>query len=140
MYDILQLNDMLVPELLDIADDLKIDNAKKMDKQELIYKILDRQAVQSSQVKSAAPEKGKRKRIVKASTANSTEEAVVEESAPELELKRPVKKALLPKKDEKIKKVRKKADEQPEESGEDEPDGDDNNININNNDTQNNNI
>jgi hypothetical protein len=28
MYDILQLNDMLVPELLDIAEQLKIPNAK----------------------------------------------------------------------------------------------------------------
>ena len=47
MYDILQLNDMLVPELLDIAEQLKIQNAKKLDKQELIYKILDKQAVKS---------------------------------------------------------------------------------------------
>ena len=31
MYDILQLNDMLVPELLDIAEDLKIENAKKIE-------------------------------------------------------------------------------------------------------------
>ena len=49
MYDILQLNDMLVPELLDIADELKIDNAKKLNKQELVYKILDKQAVMSSE-------------------------------------------------------------------------------------------
>jgi transcription termination factor Rho len=45
MYDILQLNDMLVPELLDIAEQLDINNAKKLDKQELIYKILDKQAI-----------------------------------------------------------------------------------------------
>ena len=45
MYDILQLNEMLVPELLDIAEQLKIPNAKKMDKQELVYKILDSQAI-----------------------------------------------------------------------------------------------
>ena len=45
MYDILQLNDMLVPELLDIAEQLKIPNAKKLDKQALVYKILDSQAV-----------------------------------------------------------------------------------------------
>jgi transcription termination factor Rho len=32
MYDILQLNDMLVPELLDIAEQLHIPNAKKADK------------------------------------------------------------------------------------------------------------
>ncbi len=78
MYDILQLNDMLVPELLDIADQLKIPNSKKLDKQDLIYKILDRQAVLASAVKSAgADDKGKRKRIVKTTTALSTEEADV---------------------------------------------------------------
>ena len=41
MYDTLQLNDMLVPELLDIAEQLKIPNAKKLTKQDLIYKVLD---------------------------------------------------------------------------------------------------
>ncbi len=81
MYDILQLNDMLVPELLDIAEQLKIQNAKKLDKQDLIYKILDKQAVTASAGKNSHPttdEKGRRKRIVKTSTANSTEEAIVE--------------------------------------------------------------
>ena len=78
MYDILQLNDMLVPELLDIAEQLKIPNAKKLDKQALIYKILDKQAVAASAGKGAAEDKGKRKRIVKTTTSNSTEEAIVE--------------------------------------------------------------
>ena len=78
MYDILQLNDMLVPELLDIAEQLKIPNAKKLDKQELVYKILDKQAVMASAVKNgAADDKGKRKRVVKTTTANATEEADV---------------------------------------------------------------
>jgi len=44
-YDILQLNDMLVPELKDIAKVLRIKNMNKLNKQELIYKILDEQAV-----------------------------------------------------------------------------------------------
>jgi transcription termination factor Rho len=44
-YDILQLNDMIVPELLDIAKKLEIDNAKNLPKQDLIYKILDKQAI-----------------------------------------------------------------------------------------------
>lgn len=79
MYDILQLNDMLVPELLDIAEQLKIPNAKKLDKQELIYKILDRQAVIASEGKGTElTDKGKRRRIVKATTSNISEEAVVE--------------------------------------------------------------
>ncbi|NBO58142.1 MAG: transcription termination factor Rho, partial [Chitinophagia bacterium] len=81
MYDILQLNDMLVPELLDIAEQLKITGAKKLEKQELIYKILDKQAVLNSAVKGAESKEdktGKKKRIVKTSTGNSTEEAIVE--------------------------------------------------------------
>ena len=79
MYDILQLNDMLVPELLDIAEQLKIPNAKKLDKQELIYKVLDKQALTASDPKTSAPQdKGRRKRVIKTTTANSTEEAIVE--------------------------------------------------------------
>ncbi|HEU0110912.1 MAG TPA: transcription termination factor Rho [Flavisolibacter sp.] len=116
MYDILQLNDMLVPELLDIADDLKIENSKKLDKQELIYKILDKQAVMSSQQKPGSDsEKPKRKRIVKASTANSTEEAIVEESneAPAEVAKKVAPKKAAPKKEAQKKTVRKKGDEQP---------------------------
>jgi len=77
MYDILQLNDMLVPELLDIAEQLKIAGSKKMDKQQLIYKILDKQAVMASET-NGADDKGKRKRIVKTTTGSGTEEAVVE--------------------------------------------------------------
>ncbi|MDX2002447.1 MAG: transcription termination factor Rho [Chitinophagales bacterium] len=53
MYDILQLNDMLVPELKDIAERLNIPNFKKLDKQDLIYKILDEQAVNPDKTKSA---------------------------------------------------------------------------------------
>lgn len=82
MYDILQLNDMLVPELLDIAEQLSIANAKKLDKQELIYKILDKQAIENSAGTKGTEEKGKRKRVVKTTTSNSTEEALVE-SEPE---------------------------------------------------------
>src|ERR1700759_4395714 len=79
MYDILQLNDMLVPELLDIAEQLKITGAKKLGKQDLIYKILDIQAVAASEGKSQDnDDKPKRKRIIKTTTANSTEEAIVE--------------------------------------------------------------
>ncbi|MFM2364144.1 MAG: hypothetical protein RLZZ316_3046 [Bacteroidota bacterium] len=113
MYDILQLNDMLVPELLDIAEQLKITNAKKLDKQELVYKILDKQAVMASADKPAADDKGKRKRIIKTTTANSTEEAEVE-SGDEKPAK-PEPKRLPTRKEEKPKpapRVRKKADEE----------------------------
>ena len=79
MYDILQLNDMLVPELLDIAEKLKITGVKKLEKQDLIYKILDKQAILNSGIKSEAKDGVvKKKRIVKTTTSNSTEEAIVE--------------------------------------------------------------
>jgi transcription termination factor Rho len=45
MYDILQLNEKLVPELRDLAQKLGIKNIAKMNKQELVYKILDEQAL-----------------------------------------------------------------------------------------------
>jgi transcription termination factor Rho len=80
MYDILQLNDMLVPELLDIAEQLKIPNAKKLSKQDLVYKILVGQALKASEKKPGdGDDKHKRKRIIKTSTSLSTEEAIVEE-------------------------------------------------------------
>ncbi|HRI01090.1 MAG TPA: transcription termination factor Rho [Saprospiraceae bacterium] len=48
MYDILQLNEMLVPELRDVAERLGVDNFKKLSKQDLVYKILDQQALKGS--------------------------------------------------------------------------------------------
>ena len=45
MYDILQLNEMLVPELRDLAESLEMKSYKKLSKQDLIYKILDEQAI-----------------------------------------------------------------------------------------------
>lgn len=82
MYDILQLNDMLVPELLDIAEQLNIPNAKKLEKQDLIYQILDNQAIAGSK-SDAADDKPKRKRIVKTTTSTGTEEAFVEDDGTE---------------------------------------------------------
>lgn len=83
MYDILQLNDMLLPELLDIAEQLSITGAKKLDKQGLIYKILDSQAVQASETKDDPKKKTARARKpVTVKTTNGTEEAEVMQEAP----------------------------------------------------------
>jgi transcription termination factor Rho len=83
MYDILQLNDMLVPELVDIADQLQVKDSKKLNKQDLIYKILDKQAILESAMKAEQnDDKPKRKRIVKTTTSNITEEAEVMNSTP----------------------------------------------------------
>ncbi len=86
MYDILQLNDMLLPELLDIAEQLNITGAKKLDKQGLIYKILDGQAVQASETKEDPKKKSARPRKpITLKTANGTEEAEVMQEAPKAE-------------------------------------------------------
>jgi len=45
MYDILELNKKLVNELREIATELKIKKADMLKKQDLIYKILDQQAI-----------------------------------------------------------------------------------------------
>ncbi len=121
MYDILQLNDMLVPELLDIAEQLKLPNAKKLDKQELIYKILDKQAVLASANKGApaAEDKGKKpKRIIKTTTANSTEEADVMSGDEEKTKKDPKKEA--PKKKAAPAVIKKKSKKAEEESANEE--------------------
>jgi len=47
MYNLLQLNSMKVAELKEVADKLAIDNADKLKKQDLIYKILDVQALRA---------------------------------------------------------------------------------------------
>ena len=65
MYDISQLNDLLVPELHDIADQLNISNSKKMNKQELVSTILDKQTNMTTDDKTPEAEKPKRKRIAK---------------------------------------------------------------------------
>lgn len=52
MYDILQLNDMLVPELRELAETLDISGYKKLNKQELVYTILDHQALAIEKKKS----------------------------------------------------------------------------------------
>lgn len=51
-FDILQLNDMIVPELNDIAQKFAIKDTKDLSKQDLIYKILDAQALANVQIKS----------------------------------------------------------------------------------------
>lgn len=60
MYDITQLNEFLVTELVDIANELGVSNYKKFNKQELINSIIEKQNSMATD-----NEKPKRKRIVK---------------------------------------------------------------------------
>jgi transcription termination factor Rho len=73
-YDILQLNDMLIPELVDVANHLKIKSAGSLDKQTLIDRILDEQV--NNEKQTAAEPKKKRGRKPKESV----------DAAPELDM------------------------------------------------------
>lgn len=56
MYDILELNKKLLSELKDIAKELKIKRADSLRKQDLVYKILDQQAIAAADSKSNSTE------------------------------------------------------------------------------------
>ena len=101
MYNISQLNELLVPELLDIAEQYSIPNSKKMNKQDLVDTIMEKQSHMAEEKKTADGEKPKRKRILKDSGTAAVEplkeEHAKKEAAPkhkkaEVEKKLPVKK------------------------------------------------
>ncbi|MFM2207665.1 MAG: hypothetical protein RL213_1640 [Bacteroidota bacterium] len=67
MYDITELNDKLVNELKEIARSMNIPNSDDLRKQELIYKILDQQALTPSAFpKTEKPTRGRPPREPKA--------------------------------------------------------------------------
>ena len=55
MYDFSQLNEMLVPELKEMADKLNVKNSNKLNKQDLVLAILDAQAVNPNAIKEIKP-------------------------------------------------------------------------------------
>lgn len=86
MLDILQLNDMLVPELKELAEQLGLKGYKRLNKQELIYKILDHQAVSGEETKSETPaaeketDKAPKRRKRAKSEKNGSESSDADES------------------------------------------------------------
>ncbi|MEM1121438.1 MAG: transcription termination factor Rho [Bacteroidota bacterium] len=109
MYDILQLNDMLVPELRELAEQLKLKSYKRLNKQELIYKILDAQALNGNgeEEETTPKAKTKTKKTTKKRTAKVADElpevkevAEKEEVEEEEEEERPRKKIILRRKSE----------------------------------------
>jgi transcription termination factor Rho len=107
MYDILQLSDMLLPELLDLANQLNIADTKGLEKQDLVYKILDKQAISNTNTTAEAEKKIRTKKpaTIKTTTAIVTEEAEIvssnsnnEEEVEKIVAKKPsIRKPLKPK-------------------------------------------
>ena len=93
MYNIIQLNDKDLSELQSIAKELGIKNADSLKKDQLVYDILDEQAVRNAAKKSSASNEGqarKRSRISvkkegdKVYTATKDKAVKLEANTPEL--------------------------------------------------------
>ena len=93
MYNIIQLNDKDLSELQSIAKELGIKNADSLKKDQLVYDILDEQAVRNAAKKSSASNEGqprKRSRISvkkegdKVYTANKDRAIKLEANTPEI--------------------------------------------------------
>ena len=59
MYDIIELNGKKVAELREIATKLDINRVDKLKKQDLVYAILDEQALRPQESKSSKPTKSR---------------------------------------------------------------------------------
>ena len=80
MYDILQLNDMLVPQLKELAERMGISGFRRLPKQDLIYKILDHQALNSEE--AGAKEKDEAPAAVKEQVKEPAAAPTPEEASP----------------------------------------------------------
>ena len=93
MFDILQLNEMLMPELKDLAESIGLKKYKSLSKQDLIYRILDQQAINGKtgededkqESKSGRPIKPARKSKTKAAsrTLKKEDAEIVQDVSPE---------------------------------------------------------
>lgn len=82
MYDIIELNKLLVADLRQIAKDLKIKRVESLRKQDLIYKILDQQAISAAEKKKVVKPKVEKK-AAKPVVEKKEVKPAVESKAPE---------------------------------------------------------
>lgn len=71
MYDILELNKKLLPELREIAKGLQIKRVESLKKQDLIYKILDQQAIKGTLPQKPEPKEHKKAPATSATTSEN---------------------------------------------------------------------
>ena len=127
MYDILELNDMLLKDLHEIAKELKVSNYRKLKKQELIYKILDQQAVLPKNELKKLEELKKEQQSGDGQAAQPEEaQQQPEANGPKPEEKREAKQQDQPKKEEKPQQrdQRKPKDQEPRGRGDSDKKGD----------------
>lgn len=90
MYELSQLNELLIPELIDITEQLKI-NQKKLSRTELINVILEKQQQMAKEKESPEGEKPKRKRIPRTGAESNALEKEVQEQQEQQEPVKPKK-------------------------------------------------
>ena len=88
MYTMDELNDKLLSELKNITEELGIKGASKLSKQDLIYKILDEQAISKPKKSSAKKDKPESKSSSKAKSNEFLDDA---KSKIEIEKKKAIK-------------------------------------------------
>jgi transcription termination factor Rho len=100
MYDIKKLNSLKLAELKEVAAELNLTKVDKLKKQDLVYKILDEQALVLSKKekteKPARKPKAPAKKVVKPKVEAKQTDEKVEPKKPTERKKRPVKKADAP--------------------------------------------
>ena len=65
MYDIVQLSDMLLTELKDVAESLELKNYKSLNKQDLIFKILGSQTDEEEEEKETKAKKPRKRTTIR---------------------------------------------------------------------------
>lgn len=97
MFDIIQLNEKLLPELKDIAKKMSIESFDQLKKQDLIYKILDHQAlnpdINFESMGIDAPEKVEIAKKPRAAAKSKEKPTAKTEEAPETKKAKPAPKA-----------------------------------------------
>ena len=88
MYDIIELSKKLLPELKEIAKELKIKKIESFKKQDLIYKILDTQAVLASERKTVKSNDKRVKPEKKNIPKKAEQDSGSDENTPETSKKR----------------------------------------------------
>ncbi len=117
MYDIIKLNALILPDLRALAKKVKVENVDTLDKQQLIYKILDKQALNPNTMTDKADKKprksaAKKEPIEVAQSEVAQPDAVVE--------KKPVKKPTAKKTETPKEEISKEAAIKPEHKKEEE--------------------
>ncbi|EJF53553.1 transcription termination factor Rho [Saprospira grandis DSM 2844] len=121
MYNILQLNEMLVPQLRDIAERLQVKSYKRLPKKELIYKILDAQAIHGGvppapkEEKKEEPQKKAPAKGRKTTNKKEVEDKEAEKPQPKRRGRPPKKKVETPQAEELTKEEATEKKEEPQE-------------------------